>query len=400
METLIIIIALCLSCGIVLITIPPIVRVARAKNIFDVADYRKVHLKSIPTLGGISLFMAINITTAILSVGYPAPSSFILYAAMIMLFFTGIKDDILFIAPKTKFLIQFLAALLLVRLGNYVITDFQGILGIYEAPTFVAQSFTVLLIMFFINAYNLIDGIDGLTGMLSILASIFFSIWFFLNGLMLMAIFSTAIIGSLLGFLRFNLYCKDYKIFMGDTGSLLIGLLMAIQVIWFLNINLVSGIPYPVAGAPVIALALVAIPLIDTLRVFSLRVLKGKSPFHPDKTHIHHHMLKLLPKHIHSSLCITGLNLLILLSAILLIYSGLNINLQFLIIFSMSTVISFLPGIMTSSIGLKESIVVNINGRIEEDPNTSRLRREIRKHKTTIIHAPKTIENESDEVAV
>jgi len=343
-----------MSCVIVLVTVPPIVRVARAKHIFDETDHRKIHTNSVPNLGGISLFMAITITSAILTVGHPAPGNQVLYAAMILLFFVGIKDDIIFISANTKFLIQLATAFILVVLGNHVIGNFEGILGLQKVPPIVGETFTIVFIVLLINAYNLIDGIDGLAGLLGLIASLFFAVWFFANNLFFLSILSTAIVGSLIGFLRFNLFGKEYKIFMGDTGSLLLGLLMAMQVIWFLTNNLTPNIPFHVNSAPVIALSLIALPLIDTLRVFTLRIIRGQPPFYPDKNHIHHRTLSFLPKHFHSSLSIAGANLFIIACAILLSVSGLNINHQFLIILFVSIAISILPGYMVSKIMRKQ----------------------------------------------
>jgi len=346
MENILLILALIMSCGIVLITVPPTVRVARAKHLFDVTNDRKVHITSTPTLGGISIFMAISITTAILTVGHPAAGNQILYASMIMLFFVGIKDDIIYIAPHTKFFIQLLVAFMIVILGDYSITNFEGILGIHKVPPIIGYSFTIAFIVLMINAYNLIDGIDGLAGIMGITVSLFFGAWFYMNGLYSLAILSTAVVGSLLGFLRFNIYGREYKIFMGDTGSLLLGLLMAMQVIWFLQHNLSPTIPYPVNAAASIALAVVAIPLVDTFRVFTLRIVRNQSPFHPDNNHIHHRLLIFLPKHLHCSLSITAGNLFIIFTALLLSFTGLNINIQFFGILVLSSAISMFPGIL------------------------------------------------------
>lgn len=346
LENILLIMALVMSSGIVLITVPPTVRVARAKHIFDVTDHRKVHTNSVPTLGGISLFMAITITTSILTVGYATPGFQILFASMILLFFVGIKDDIIFIAAHTKFLIQLLAAFMLVALGGFSIHHFEGIMGIHVLPPLIGQTFTVALIVLTINAYNLIDGIDGLAGTLGVVASLFFGVWFYLNGLFPQAILSMTLSGSLLGFLRFNIFGKRYKIFMGDTGSLLLGLLVAMQVIWFLNFNISGTVPFPFTAGPSIALAVVALPLIDTLRVFAFRIIRGLPPFHPDKNHIHHRMLAMIPNHLRSTLSIVAGNLFIISAAMILSFTGININLQFLFILILSAAISMFPGIV------------------------------------------------------
>lgn len=357
MENILLITALILSCGIVLIATPPIVRVAKAKNIFDETNSRKIHKSSIPNLGGISLFMAITITATILTVGYNTTGFQLVFASMVLLFFVGIKDDIIYIAPNTKLFIQLIAAFILVGLGKLTISNFEGLLGLYQVPPILAYPFTMIFIVLMINAYNLIDGIDGLAGSLGIMASAFFAVWFYMNGFHAMAILSVSLIGALAGFLRFNLFSKEYKIFMGDTGSLLLGLLMAVQVIWFLAMNHSAAIPYPTAYAPVIALSVIAVPLMDTLRVFTLRIVRGQPPFYPDKNHLHHRMLTFLPRHLHSSVGITVANLFVFLSAVALSYTGLNINIQFLFILSISVCMCIFPGLLERIIRKKNGIV-------------------------------------------
>lgn len=340
------ILALIMSCGIVLIVTPPIVRVAKAKHLFDETNHRKVHSHSIPTLGGISLFMAITLTTAIVAQGYPFDGMQLVFAAMILLFFVGIKDDMIYIAPQTKFLIQFLAAFIIVALGGFSISSFEGLLGMHNIPPLLGQSFTVVFIVLMINAYNLIDGIDGLAGAMGIMASVIFGTWFLLNGHIALAIFSASIVGSLIGYLRFNVFGKQYKIFMGDTGSLLLGLIISLQVIWFLNFNLKTGTPYPINNAPVFALGLIALPLLDALRVFTVRIVRGLPPFTADKNHVHHRMLSFLPQHLHSSIGLTMGNVFVFVSALMITYTGLNINFQFFFILLLGTAMCIFPGVM------------------------------------------------------
>jgi len=347
MEPLLLITALLMSVGIVLITTPPIVRVAKAKNIFDVSNKRKVHTKSVPTLGGISIFIALTLTPEILSAEYADPYHTTMYAAMIILFFVGIKDDIIFIATRTKLVIQLITALMLVTLGHYSIVNFQGMLGLYQLPAIAGQAFTLLFIVLCINAYNFIDGIDGLASSLGIITSLFFGIWFFINGNFLPCLIAVTLTGSLLGFLYFNLFSKKYSIFMGDTGSTLLGLMIALQVIWFLNLNDVQSLSYSLSTPPV-ALAVIAIPLLDTLRVLVLRISNGHSPLYPDQKHVHHSMLYFFQRHVHSTLIILGMNVLIIACAMLMSYTTLNINYQFLIILLMGLAATIIPGLRVS----------------------------------------------------
>ncbi|HSG68302.1 MAG TPA: MraY family glycosyltransferase [Bacteroidales bacterium] len=357
MDLILLIASMLLSFALVLITTPPIVRVARAKRIFDVTDERKVHTLSVPTLGGIAIFIAVSITTALFSSGYPTPDHHYVYAAMVTLFFVGIKDDIVFINPRTKFIIQLLVAIMLVGLGGYSLNNWQGVLAMFKVAPILGNIVTVALIVLLINAYNLIDGIDGLASGLGLMASLFFGIWFYINGIYIYALFSLSLAGALIGFMRFNLFGKQYKIFMGDTGSLLLGLMMAMQVVWFINMNLDKGLPYHVNNAPALALAIVAVPLIDALRVFILRLARGKSPFSPDQSHVHHRMLNFFPRHIHTTILMVFMNLMLVAIAVLLDYSRLSVNYQFLIILLTGILGTTLPGVILVS--------MKKNGKIE-----------------------------------
>jgi len=346
METVLLVAAIILSCALVVISIPPIVRVVKAKNLYDQTDDRKVHRHVIPTMGGIAIFIGMSISTLLLSTGYPILSERIVFAAMILLLFVGIKDDIMLLSPRTKFIIQFLVAAILVIVGDYRITNMHGILGIMELHYAVSISLTILIVMLFINAYNLIDGVDGLSAGLGILGSSFFGIWFFLNGYFFMAILSFSLVGSLLGFLRYNLFGKRYKIFMGDTGSLLVGMIMVVQVIDFTEFNLDSTLPYHIISSPSVALAFVIIPLTDTLRVFTLRIVNGMSPFYPDKNHLHHRLLKIFTRHYKVTLMILFLNVLIIIATMHLCMSGINRYYLFFIVVLMGVGVSVLPGIV------------------------------------------------------
>jgi len=344
METTLLIFSMVVSCALVIITIPPIVRVARAKNLVAGIDERTVHSEVIPTLGGIGMFIGISLSTLLFSMGYPIMNERIIIVGMIMLLFVGIKDDIVLLSTKTKFSVQFLVAALVVIIGDFRITSGHGILGLMELNYFVSISLSIFIVMIFINAYNLIDGVDGLAAGLGILASLFFGAWFHLNGYDIMALFSMTLVGSLIGFLWFNLFGKKYKTFMGDTGSLILGLLIAVQVINFTEFNLNTSLPYYILSSPSIALAFVIIPLVDTLRVFVGRMGHGMSPFTPDNNHIHHRMLNVFNRHYKVTLAILALNIMIIVVSLMLIQTDINRHYLFFIILLLGVGATVLPG--------------------------------------------------------
>ena len=190
MEIIISSASVILSCVLVIICIPAIVRVVKAKKLYDQPDPRKVHKNVVPTMGGIAIFIGISISTLLLSTGYPIQHERIIFAAMILLLFIGIKDDIMLISPMSKFAIQLVAAIALVVIGDYRITNLHGILGLSEISYTASISISILMVIVFINAYNLIDGVDGLAAGLGILGSSIFGIWFLLNDYTFLAILS------------------------------------------------------------------------------------------------------------------------------------------------------------------------------------------------------------------
>jgi UDP-N-acetylmuramyl pentapeptide phosphotransferase/UDP-N-acetylglucosamine-1-phosphate transferase len=186
-----------------------------------------------------------------------------------------------------KLLAEITACLLLVLFADIRLTSFYGVFGVYELGFIYSVIFTLFTMIVIINAFNLIDGINGLSGSISTGVALFFGLWFMLVGRLEMAIIALSLAGAMLAFLRYNI--TPAKIFMGDTGSLMAGAVMSILAISFIEQhNLLTDSPYAFASAPAVAFSLLILPLFDTLRVFILRVFNGKSPFKPDRNHIHH----------------------------------------------------------------------------------------------------------------
>jgi UDP-GlcNAc:undecaprenyl-phosphate GlcNAc-1-phosphate transferase len=278
-----------LSFIITFIAIPAIIRVAEQKKLYDLPDARKVHTRAIASLGGVGIFLGF-VVALLLTVSYQtAPQLQYFFAAAILIFFLGIKDDILILSPQKKFLVQLAAAAILVHLGGARLDSMHGLLGITALPesaSLVLSYSTVIVVM---NAFNLIDGVDGLAGSLGLLTMAVFGAYFFYSGLTAYALLATAMGGSLLAFLIFN--HNPAKIFMGDSGSLLLGMVNAILVIKFIQVADNPAAVLPFASSAALGVAILMVPLADTLRVFSIRIFQGRSPFSPDRNHIHHLLL-------------------------------------------------------------------------------------------------------------
>jgi UDP-GlcNAc:undecaprenyl-phosphate/decaprenyl-phosphate GlcNAc-1-phosphate transferase len=285
-----------LSCTLAFIvtffSIPIIIQVARDKKLFDEPDERKVHKTMIPTLGGLGIFAGFILATLL---GVPPGSGSVqiqyFAAAAIAIFFLGIKDDILALSAGKKFIGQLIAAGIIIKFGGISIHSMHSFFGLNEIPHSISVIFSLFTIIVITNSFNLIDGVDGLAGSLGLLTTIIFGSYFLYIGELMYAVLAFSLAGSLIGFLIYNF--SPAKIFMGDTGSLLIGLINSILVIKFINIADAPTVKLPLEAVPAIAFSLLIVPLFDTLRVFGLRILNRRSPFSPDRNHIHHFLLDL-----------------------------------------------------------------------------------------------------------
>jgi len=288
--------------------IPVIIQVADAKKLFDVPDERKVHLSPIPSLGGLGIFAGLILAFLVTFPISLAQEFQYFFAAALVIFFLGLKDDILVISPIKKLIGQFIAAFLIIYKGGVQIKSMHGFLGIYELPEVMSLALTYLTVIVIINSFNLIDGVDGLAGSLGLMTALVFGTYFYYVGQLPYAVLAFVLAGSLLGFLIFN--HSPARIFMGDTGSLLLGLINAILVIRFISTANDPSSVFPISSTPAIGFAILMVPLFDTIRVFSVRILNRRSPFSPDRNHIHHLLLDKGMSHSMVTYTCVGLNLL------------------------------------------------------------------------------------------
>ena len=269
--------------------IPIIIRVAEAKHLFDVPDDdRKLHKSPIPSLGGIGIFAGF-ILGFLIAVQAGLPEVQYYAAAFLVVFFLGLKDDIVVLTPLKKFLGQLLAAFIIVYKGGIVIEGMYGFMGLEKMPFILSLAFTYLTIIVITNSFNLIDGVDGLAGSLGLFTTTSFGIYFYMAGMPFYAMMSFAMAGSLAAFLIFNI--SPAKIFMGDTGSLMLGMVNSVLVIKFIQVATVPTAKVFLPAAPAIGFAILFVPLFDTLRIFAYRILSRRSPFSPDRNHVHHLLL-------------------------------------------------------------------------------------------------------------
>lgn len=273
--------------------IPSIIQTAIKYRLFDQSDsHRKSHRINISRLGGVAIFCSFTITILLFATTVSYQQANFLITSCIILFGLGLKDDLYGVSPGTKFLLQLVVSVILVVLGGFRLTSLYGVFFLWEVNVFWGSLFSIVVIIFVNNAFNLIDGVDGLAGTLGAIATLSFGVFFALAEALPYAFIAFAMFGAICGFLVFNY--TPAKIFMGDTGALIIGLVSVILAIKFIELNKVgaSSSPY-FYSAPSIAVAVLLIPIFDSLRIFFIRILHRQSPFKGDRNHIHHRLQRL-----------------------------------------------------------------------------------------------------------
>jgi UDP-GlcNAc:undecaprenyl-phosphate/decaprenyl-phosphate GlcNAc-1-phosphate transferase len=271
------------------LAIPVVLQIAEQKKLYDVPDERKVHTHAVTSLGGVGIFGGFLLAALLSIQGYLNPEFQYFFAAALVIFFLGLKDDLVVLSASKKFVGQVVAASIIIHLGGIRLDSMHGLFGFEQLPDAFGLALTYLTIIVVINSFNLIDGIDGLATSLGILTMLIFGTYFFMVGLQAYALLAYSLGGSLVAFLIFNHH--PAKIFMGDSGSLMIGLINAILVIKFINVASDPAIAIPIGSTAAIGFSILIVPLLDTLRVFAIRIFKGCSPFTPDRNHIHHLLL-------------------------------------------------------------------------------------------------------------
>ncbi len=291
------------------IAIPSILHVARVRHLYDdIGHFRKQHDHGIPRLGGVAIFVSFIATTLIFSVTNNSFPVGYLLTASIILFIMGLKDDLSGVNSSTKFLVHFVVALILVVLGDIRLTSMYGVFGIYDIPFIISVVLSILVIIMIVNAFNLIDGIDGLAGVTGIVANCVFATLFIYTHHTQLAVISLALIGAIIGFLKFNI--TPAKIFMGDAGALCIGLISVVLAIKLIELNKFETVGIPqIISAPALTVAILIGPIFDTIRIFFIRIISGISPFSADRNHIHHRILRLGYTHLQTTMILAGLNI-------------------------------------------------------------------------------------------
>lgn len=295
------------------LVIPRIISIVRIKNLMDKPNQRSSHKEKTPTMGGVAFFASLLSSLYFLQVYDSHKLGLSLVIGLLILFYIGIKDDLVGVSPRTKIIGQMLSFIFVMDSNELSITSLNGFLGFYELPLWISYFLGIFIIISIVNAYNLIDGINGSASMVGIMIFSIFSYIFYQTEDYYFVLLSISSIGCLSAFLRYNISKKN-SIFMGDTGSLLIGFVIGVCTLRFLNLPIerlsMANINY--YNKFVLVFIILYIPFVDTMRVFLIRILKHRSPFFADRNHIHHIMIDYMKlSHIQASLLLALFNLLV-----------------------------------------------------------------------------------------
>lgn len=322
--------------------IPSIIQIAKDRNLCDEPTDRSSHTVSTPSLGGIGIFAGAIFSMVLWTPFSDFANLQYILCAFIILFLIGAKDDLSPMSPYKKMVAQILAAAILVFKSKIQLTSLYGVFGIYEAiPHWISAILSMFTILVIVNAFNLIDGINGLAGSVGALITATLGCWFYLTYHAEFSIVALATMGAIIAFLKYNF--TPAKIFMGDTGSLFIGLVCAILTIKFIDFNyqLEDTHPYKFSNVPAVAIGIMILPLYDTVRVFVTRIIRGHSPFHPDRRHIHHLLIDYGMSHMRATATLVFVNLLFI-CFVFSFHKVLGLHVLLLILMTAATVTTYI----------------------------------------------------------
>ncbi len=290
---------------------PVIVRIAKAKGFVVRPNKRMSHTGEVPNIGGLNICFSYMLTYLLFEYNSLDQNQFFLIG-MFAIMAIGFIDDVLVLTPMAKLFGETLAGIALIGFADIRITHLHGLLGITEIGIIPSYLISLFILIAIINAVNLIDGIDGLASGLGILYCLFFAVYFGLAGELSWSIGSICMIGALAVFFIYNVFGSREKIFMGDSGSLLLGYLLTAFVFRFCEINAYHEVPewLHMNAAPAVAICVLTVPIFDTIRVSLTRIKKHRSPFQPDKNHIHHLLLRTGLNHIQTTCVLLSVSLL------------------------------------------------------------------------------------------
>lgn len=322
---------------------PKILKIAILKNLVDNPDARKLQRNPVPVMGGMAVFFGIAIGICSSQAIFNCPNAFMLITAMLIMLYIGTTDDIIDLSPRMRFIVEILVVAWLMYVNNASINNFWGLWGVETVPMWLACPLTIFAAVGIINAINLIDGVNGLSSGFCFMASSLFAIIFYKSGNIVMTTLAFSAAGAIIPFFLHNVFGYKTKMFIGDGGTLVIGTMMSMFVINILK-DSSDCANFAIKGMGLIplTLAILAIPIFDTLRVMSARIMRGTSPFYPDKTHLHHMFIDLGFSHLGTTVSILSMNFLVVVAWYISYKLGASVDIQLYIVLAISITSTFL----------------------------------------------------------
>ena len=323
---------------------PKVLKIAILKNIVDNPDARKLQRNPVPVMGGIAVFFGIVLGLCSSQAIFSSANTFMLISAMLVMLYLGTIDDIIDLSPTIRFVIEIIVIAWLMYASGSSINCFWGLWGISTIPLWLSYALTIFAAVGIINAINLIDGVNGLSSGFCFMSSVLFATFFYITGNDVMTTLAISAAGAIVPFFLHNVFGQSSKMFIGDGGTLVIGTMMAMFVMNILSHNQNPGcaiLATDNVGLIPFTLAVLSIPVFDTVRVMSTRILNKKSPFHPDKTHLHHMFIDLGFSHIGTTISILSLNFLIVAAWFTSYKLGASVDVQLYIVVALSLLTTF-----------------------------------------------------------
>ena len=313
---------------------PQVMKFAKKRNIVDNPDARKLQRNPVPVMGGVAVFFGLVAGLCVATFFFDVSPLLPMFIAISVMLCVGVADDVSSLSPWLRFVIEIVMVLMMMFVTNMSLNNLHGLWGYWDLPNWISIPLTVVAVVGMVNAINLIDGVDGLSSGFCILASIAFGILFFKAGDITMLLLCLFTIGALLPFFFHNVFGVKTKMFIGDGGSLMMGVVMSSYVVTAISSGNICGQFYAGSelGLVPFTLAVMCAPVFDTVRVMTMRILRRTSPFHPDKTHLHHLFIELGFSHVGTTASVLSLNLIVVLLWYITYKCGASISTQFYVV--------------------------------------------------------------------
>lgn len=336
-----ILIAFAVALAVTALMHPRVAKFAQKRNVVDNPNARKLQRNPVPVMGGVAVFFGLVSGLCVSGIFVNVNELLPVIVAMSVMLCVGVIDDVSELSPWLRFVIEIAVVLMLIFTTHISLDSLQGLWGFYDLPLWLSAPLTVFAVVGMINAINLIDGVDGLSSGFCMMASIAFGALFIMTGNYDMAVLAAITLGSLMPFFFHNVFGDRSKMFIGDGGSLMMGVAMSAYVVAVISVRDEAFDAMPDGmGLVAFTMAVMAVPVFDTLRVMTMRILRRTSPFRPDKTHLHHLFIDLGFSHIATTLSVLSLNLLVVLAWLISYLAGASVDVQFYVVIVSSVLVT------------------------------------------------------------